>query len=81
MSTIDTMCPTVDEKAVSTGMGRTAARPGPHAIRRVLAFYLRWREKRESRRVLRDLTDDQLLDIGLTRREAMTESRKSFFWN
>lgn len=40
-----------------------------------------WHEKRESRRTLRDLTDDQLSDIGITRREARTEVGKSFFWD
>jgi uncharacterized protein YjiS (DUF1127 family) len=40
-----------------------------------------WLEKRESRRVLHDLSDDQLQDIGLTRREARTETAKSFFWD
>jgi uncharacterized protein YjiS (DUF1127 family) len=37
-------------------------------------------EKRESRWTLRDLTDDQLRDIGLTHSEAKTEVSKSFFW-
>lgn len=50
-------------------------------MRRLWAFYLRWLEKRESRWVLRELTDDQLRDIGLTRREAATEAKKSFFWD
>lgn len=38
-------------------------------------------QKRETRRALRDLTDAQLLDIGLTRAEARKEASKSFFWN
>lgn len=40
-----------------------------------------WHEKRESRRTLRDLTEDQLRDIGITRREAGIEVSKSFFWD
>jgi len=50
-------------------------------MRRLWAHYLHWLEKRESRWVLRDLTDDQLHDIGLTRREAIKEVNKSFFWD
>jgi uncharacterized protein YjiS (DUF1127 family) len=41
----------------------------------------RWYEKRGSRRVLFDLTDAELSDIGLTRAEAQKEARKSFFWD
>jgi uncharacterized protein YjiS (DUF1127 family) len=40
-----------------------------------------WACKRASRRTLRDLTDVQLLDIGITRREATREVSKSFFWD
>jgi len=40
-----------------------------------------WHQKRESRRVLRDLTDAELLDIGVTRAEANKEASKSFFWD
>jgi uncharacterized protein YjiS (DUF1127 family) len=50
-------------------------------MRRLWAVYLHWLEKRESRWVLRGLTDDQLNDIGLTRREAAAEANKSFFWD
>ncbi|MBW9115030.1 DUF1127 domain-containing protein [Rhizobium cauense] len=40
-----------------------------------------WHQKRASRRALRDLTDDELLDIGVTRAEARKEAGKSFFWD
>jgi uncharacterized protein YjiS (DUF1127 family) len=40
-----------------------------------------WSEKRRSRAALRALTDDQLLDIGLTRHEVHREVAKSFFWD
>ncbi|MDP9808972.1 uncharacterized protein YjiS (DUF1127 family) [Rhizobium tibeticum] len=40
-----------------------------------------WHQKRETRRVLRDLTDDELLDIGITRAEARKEAAKSPFWD
>jgi len=38
-------------------------------------------EKRRSRSILRDLTDGQLHDIGLTRSDVRRELAKSFFWN
>lgn len=40
-----------------------------------------WAQKRKGRRALRELTDDQLKDIGLTRAEAMKEVGKSYFWD
>lgn len=45
-----------------------------------LAAFLSYLEKRNTRRDLRDLTDDQLRDIGVTRSEARTEVNKSWFW-
>nr|WP_246780897.1 DUF1127 domain-containing protein [Rhizobium sp. BK602] len=51
------------------------------ASRRLLSSLALWRQKRETRWTLRDLTDDQLRDIGLTRSEAMIEVGKSFFWD
>lgn len=39
-------------------------------------------ERQRSRAALSDLTDAQLRDIGLTRREAIRESRRSIWdWN
>ncbi|NLS15817.1 DUF1127 domain-containing protein [Rhizobium sp. P40RR-XXII] len=80
MSTIDAICSTAARDASSAGLKVRAAQPKPHAMRRLWAIYLHWLEKRESRWVLRDLTEDQLRDIGLTRHEAATEAKKSFFW-
>lgn len=40
-----------------------------------------WCEKRNGRRTLRELTDEQLHDIGLSRAEADKEVSKSFFWD
>ncbi|XUM49606.1 DUF1127 domain-containing protein [Rhizobium sp. YTU87027] len=40
-----------------------------------------WHQKRESRKTLRDLTDSELLDIGVTRADARKEASKSFFWD
>lgn len=64
-------------------LAATAAGSGPrrHGIlRRALARFLAYLEKRETRWDLRDLTDDQLRDIGMTRAEARTEVSKSWFW-
>ncbi|MFK0163086.1 DUF1127 domain-containing protein [Rhizobium sp. NPDC090279] len=81
MSTMGTICSTEAGDARSVDMGIGAAQPRPHIMRRLWASYRHWLEKREGRRVLRDLTDEQLRDIGLTRREAATEASKSFFWD
>ncbi|MDK4703583.1 DUF1127 domain-containing protein [Rhizobium sp. CNPSo 4062] len=81
MSTMVTICSTEAGDPRAAGVGIRAAQPRPHWIRRLWALYVHWLEKREGRRVLRDLTDDQLSDIGLTRREAAKEINKSFFWD
>lgn len=52
----------------------------PGFLRPALAALLSYLEKRETRSNLRDLTDDQLRDIGVTRSEARTEVNKSWFW-
>lgn len=81
MSTIDAICSADVRESCSADIAKEAAQPRPHPMRRLWAFYLHWLAKRESRWVLRELTDDQLRDIGLTRREAATEAKKSFFWD
>jgi uncharacterized protein YjiS (DUF1127 family) len=40
-----------------------------------------WSVKRRSRLALRDLTEDQLRDIGLTPKDVSQELAKSFFLN
>lgn len=62
--------------AATAGRGRQE----PGFLRRALARGLAYLQKRETRWDLRDLTDDQLRDIGMTRREARTEVSKSWFW-
>jgi uncharacterized protein YjiS (DUF1127 family) len=47
--------------------------------RKALERFLTYLEKRETRWNLRELTDDQLRDIGMTRTEARTEVNKSWF--
>jgi len=81
MSTMATICSTEAGDPCAAGVGIRAAQPRPHMLRRLWTSYWDWLEKREGRRVLRDLTDDQLHDIGLTRREVVKEVNKSFFWD
>jgi uncharacterized protein YjiS (DUF1127 family) len=40
-----------------------------------------WCEKRNGRRALREFTDEQLADIGISRAEADKEVSKSYFWD
>jgi uncharacterized protein YjiS (DUF1127 family) len=47
----------------------------------ILAWIVARSEKRRSRSTLRDLTDDQLCDVGLTRSDVRREAAKSFFWD
>lgn len=62
--------------------GDMLSRPAPNRLGfcgRVRERLADWRMKRAGRLVLRDLTDDQLNDIGLTRWEVRLELRKSTF--
>ncbi len=69
----------VSERLVKTG---TIRRPVQESlIARILRAIGNWHAKRESRRVLQFLTDDELRDIGVTRSEARKEVSKSFFWD
>lgn len=81
MSTIDTICRPEAEKAFAPVRDAAAAQPRSRAAHRLWTSFLLWMQKRESRRVLRDLTNDELSDVGLTRSEARTEVSKSFFWD
>ncbi|TXH82693.1 MAG: DUF1127 domain-containing protein [Rhizobium sp.] len=63
----------------ATGPGREwRKRVFPRAA---LARFLAYLQKRETRWDLRELTDDQLDDIGMTRSEARIETGKSWFWD
>ncbi|MEZ2219429.1 DUF1127 domain-containing protein [Rhizobium sp. RCC_161_2] len=82
MDTIDTIC--LSKGTAPVRMPLVAFKPAKLMSRlahRFWAPFALWIEKRESRWTLRDLTDDQLCDIGLTRSEAKTEVSKSFFWD
>ena len=46
-------------------------------IGRLIAGMARWQQKRRGRLALRELSDDLLEDIGVTRDEALTEAAKS----
>ena len=50
-------------------------------LARILGRLSSWSEKREGRRVLREMSDGQLRDIGLEPGDAAKEVSKSFFWD
>ncbi|WP_454849600.1 DUF1127 domain-containing protein [Rhizobium binxianense] len=50
-------------------------------LERIWSALVLWHRKREGRRALREMTADQLKDIGLSRSEAAREIGKSFFWD
>jgi uncharacterized protein YjiS (DUF1127 family) len=43
--------------------------------------YRAWWIKRRTRHSLLELTQEQLLDIGISRADAKREVRKSFYWD
>lgn len=47
--------------------------------KKLLANVLIWREVSKQRKVLRELTDQQLDDIGVSRKEAIQESNRAFW--
>ncbi len=55
--------------------------PATTWLGRLWAAYYLWAQKRESRRALRNLTVDELKDIGLSQSDAAREVGKSFFWD
>jgi len=48
---------------------------------RLWRAYRIWCLKRRTRRDLLDMTEEQLCDIGISRREARQEISKSFYWD
>ncbi|NKM56232.1 DUF1127 domain-containing protein [Rhizobium anhuiense] len=48
---------------------------------RIWAATLLWHQKREGRRALRNLTVNELKDIGVSQSDAAREVNKSFFWD
>jgi uncharacterized protein YjiS (DUF1127 family) len=78
MTTIDTMRL---EDEMTRGVHVETPRAFPDMAREIAARIALWRQKRESRRVLRELTDDELRDIGLSRQDVAREVSKSRFWD
>lgn len=71
----------IDVERLTVGMsGTRASKREPRLLQRTFLAVWSYFEKRHSRRDLRDLTDDQLQDIGITRSEACKEIGKSWFW-
>ncbi|MDK4702298.1 DUF1127 domain-containing protein [Rhizobium sp. CNPSo 4062] len=68
------------DRPMLTAASAGKRRPKRKFLRSMLARFLAYLEKRETRWSLRELTDDQLRDIGMTRTEACTEVNKSWFW-
>ncbi len=48
---------------------------------RLIERFSLWQQKRNTRAALRELTVDELRDIGLTREQALGEAAKSYFWD
>ena len=59
----------------------------PHGLKRLdqpsakknKSIFQTWRERSQSRAALRNLDEQQLRDVGLSRREAEREARKPFW--
>lgn len=77
MGTIDTIIP----DAMISSKPHERRKGTMPLVRKLLRAMAIWSEKRRSRAALRALTDDQLRDIGLTRREVHREVARSFFWD
>ena len=54
-------------------------KPPVGMVGRLIARFQLWQMKRTGRLALRELSDEQLMDIGVTRSEAKEEVSKSFF--
>ena len=84
MDTIDTISSALAESQLCSGsrqISRSRRKSFGNLLSQILVQVMAWAGKRASRRTLRDLTDAQLLDVGITRREATREVSKSFFWD
>jgi uncharacterized protein YjiS (DUF1127 family) len=49
------------------------------ATRAAASRFILWNERRESRRLLEEMDDHRLADIGLSRAEALGEARRPFW--
>lgn len=88
LSTTDTIYPDgYERERVFRDAGDMVA-PAPFPARvartligRVIARASQWVMKRSGRLALRELSDEQLLDIGVTREEALREADKADLFN
>jgi uncharacterized protein YjiS (DUF1127 family) len=67
------------ENPIAIGPGRDWS-GAMDIVRRALTGLVCHLEKRKTRIDLAELSDTQLLDIGVTRSEAKAEASKSWFW-
>lgn len=86
LSTIDTMYPDSYTREYVFRDDGDMVDPAPltitvpqHVFGRFWAVIRTWHVKRTGRAALRELTDDQLRDIGVSRSQARRESAKSRF--
>lgn len=84
LTTIDTIYPDGHAReTIFRDSGEMLAPPAIAApkdvLRGLLARFRAWRMKRNGRLALRELSDDQLEDIGITRAQARKEAEKSTF--
>lgn len=76
---IVSIVPVGDRQAAATAVPRRV--DAGTRLGRIWSAFVLWQQKREGRRALREMTADQLKDIGLSRSEAAREVGKSFFWD
>lgn len=81
MMTIGTI-DTIERRGIPASPEASTAPRLTLVVRSFAMRFLELMERQHSRAALRDLTDAQLRDIGLTRREAIRESRRPLWdWN
>ncbi len=64
-----------DASSSSRALGRTLAQIGSRLYRTLVL----WQARSEQRTRLRDMSDHELTDIGITRGDAFDEARKPFW--
>lgn len=70
--------------AIDTMFAETGHKPQSALLTaavRAWRVYRAWWMKRRTRHSLLDLTQEQLLDIGISHGDAQREVRKSFYWD
>ena len=74
-----TMTSTIPAQRTMLLQNRLPQSPLALVVITVATTLLTWDLRRRTRRTLKNLTDTELQDIGLTRDEAYTEARRSFW--